>query len=90
MTLKIKENFVLKEIAGEYVIIPLGEEAARHRGLMTLNETGAFIWEHLMKGEDRQMIAEAMAAEYGIETKEAAEDLGVYLAHLEKLGVMEE
>ena len=47
----ISENFVMREIAGERVIVPIGEEASRFHGLITVNDSGAFLWSILQKSD---------------------------------------
>ena len=47
----ISENYILREIMGEYIVVPTGEEAMKFQGLVTLNETGAFLWKELQKND---------------------------------------
>ena len=42
--MRIKKKFVLREIAGEYVLVPVGEAARELNGIVTVNELGAFLW----------------------------------------------
>lgn len=45
-TLKFRVNpdYVLRDICGEYAIIPVGEECLIANAVMTPNESAAFIW----------------------------------------------
>ena len=61
--MKISKEFVLREIAGDYVIVPTGEAAYRFQGLITVNDTGAFLWEQLKTGEQTE--AKLTAARFG-------------------------
>ena len=45
--MKIQKEFVLREIAGDYVIIPTGKTALTFNGLITVNEVGAELWKML-------------------------------------------
>ena len=45
--MKISEGFVLKKVAGEYVIVPVGGNVADFSAMITINESGAFIWDML-------------------------------------------
>ena len=47
--MKIEKDFILREIAGDYVIVPTGKTALEFNGLITINELGAFIWEKLQQ-----------------------------------------
>ena len=48
--MKIKEGFLLREVAGKYVVVPLGAQSVDFRCLITLNEAGTFLW-RLMETE---------------------------------------
>ena len=39
--MKVQNEFVLREIAGDYVIIPTGKTVLSFNGLITVNEVGA-------------------------------------------------
>ena len=61
--MKIKQGLVLREVAGSYVIVDLGGEL-NFKGMLTLNETGAFIWRLLMQGKTQTEIAALLTEEY--------------------------
>ena len=43
--MKIKSDFLLKKVADSYVVVPVGKATVSFNGMITLNETGAFLWE---------------------------------------------
>ena len=43
--MKIDKQFILRQIAGDYVIIPAGKTTLEFNGLITVNEQGAFLWQ---------------------------------------------
>ena len=45
--MRVKEGFVIREIAGSIVVVPTGDLLKEYRGMLTLNEAGKFIWELL-------------------------------------------
>ena len=45
--MRINKDFVLREIAGDYVIIPIGSTVLEFNGLITVNEVGAVLWKML-------------------------------------------
>ena len=49
MCMRVQDEFVLREIAGDYVIIPTGKTVLKFNGLITVNEVGAFLWNMLQK-----------------------------------------
>lgn len=42
MKIKIKEGFLLRKVAGDHVVVPVGEAGKVFHGMIRLNDTGAF------------------------------------------------
>jgi hypothetical protein len=88
--MKIKDNFVLQNVADEYLVVPIAEEADRLHGVIKLSKTGAFLWEILLKGINSiSELDTALAQEYGIDQSLAHKDVEVYLSQLEAIGCLE-
>ena len=70
---KMRRNseFVLREVAGKYVVIPLGQTAETFHGMITMNSTSKFLWELLEEEQTEESLAEALVRTYGI-TEERA------------------
>lgn len=49
MKIKIKEGFLLRKVAGDHVVVPVGEAGKVFHGMIRLNDTGAFLWEQCRK-----------------------------------------
>ncbi len=47
--MRVDKEFVLREIAGDYIIIPTGKTVLEFNGLITVNEVGVSIWNMLQK-----------------------------------------
>ena len=45
--MKIKNGFILRNVSDAYVVVAVGEAAKDFNGMITLNETGAFLWKTL-------------------------------------------
>ena len=54
--MKTSNEFIMREIAGEYVLVPIGKRALTFQGLVTMNEVGALIWEMMEKESDIDQI----------------------------------
>ncbi len=48
--MKIKSDFILRDVAGTYVVVPVGKRADEFNGMVHLNETGAFFWKLAEEG----------------------------------------
>lgn len=69
--MKIKDGFLLRQVAGQNVVLPSGSELDLNM-MITLNNTGAFLWERLQSETDESALVEALLAEYDVD-KETAE-----------------
>ena len=86
--MKIKNEYVLKEIAGNNIVVEVGGKV-NFNGMMMLNETGAFLWKRLEKGADQAELAAALLEEYDVPYDKADEDVALFLQKLKGAGVLE-
>ena len=82
--MKIKEGFILHEIAGNYVVI-----GVLQNGLTTVNEVGAFLWEKLEKGATEEELLAAVLAEYDVDAETAKADIKEFLDKLDHHKILE-
>jgi hypothetical protein len=87
--MKIKDGFVLRQVADTWVVMPLGQQSLDFNGMLTLNETGALLWKALEKGGDREAMAEVLTAEYEVTKEAALQDVDVFLLKLQETGCVE-
>lgn len=85
--MRANENFVLQEIADEFIIIPVGEETERVNGIVKLNETGAFLWK-IISSKDMTVddLVHAITAEYQVDEILAQRDVQIFLEKLKSIG----
>lgn len=76
--MKIKEGFVLRNICGEYVVVAVGRQTLDFKGLIKLNETGAFLWEHLKNDCTAEELLVALRAEYDVDEDTARADIQAF------------
>ena len=87
--MKIKENLVLRQVADTWTVLPLGKDIINFDGMLTLNETGAMLWQQLEKGAEKADLVVALTAEYDVSEKEAEADIDEYIEKLTKAGCLE-
>lgn len=87
---KIKENFVLRQVAGTWVVLPLATETVDFSDMLKMNESGAFIWKELETGADREGLVKALTGEYSVTEQQAATDVNEFLDKLMQIGCIEE
>lgn len=87
--MKIKQGFVMRDVAGQAVAIATGEASKSFHGMVKLNDTGAFIWNGIEKGLDEAEIAEQLAASYDVEVGQALKDVESFIARMRDAGLVE-
>lgn len=88
--MRIKNEFVLQEVADEFIVVPVGDSANRLQGIIKLNETGAFLWNALMQSDlTQEALADALAAEFEIDIRIARNDVNSFMKKLIDFGCIE-
>lgn len=86
--MRVKKDFILREIAGDYIIIPTGKTALDFNGLITVNEVGASLWNMLQKEVTLEDLVQGILDEYDVEESVAREDIQEFLEALVKGGIL--
>lgn len=87
--MKLNGDFIIRNIAGDNVLIPTGKTAMNFNGMIILNETGVFIWKLLTEGEkDQNEILKKITEEFEIDEESAKKDLEVFIERLVQEGLV--
>ena len=86
--MKIKREFVLREIAGDILLVPAGKTALDLNGMVTLNAVGAEIWKMLPEVKDADEITARLLEEYDAAAEEIKTDVVAFLDKLRALGIV--
>lgn len=89
-TMRIKDGFLLREVAGSFIVVPVGAAAMDFGGMMTLNPVGAFVWKAMETDTDENAVVEKILAEYEIDRDTAARDVHIYVEKLRAAGLLED
>lgn len=84
----IKGTYTLRQIAGEYLAIPIGNEAGDNANIVILNPVSQIIWGKLENGADFDEILQAVTAEFNVEKEEATADIKEFLDGLEQADLL--
>ncbi len=82
-------DFVLRQVAGKNVVVPLGKAAENFRGMITLNKTGKFLWDLLENEQTVESLAKALVETYGIPEEKAIADVKKFLEPIYPTGAIE-
>ena len=87
--MKIREGFILRQVLDIYAVIGIGSEAYMPNRIMSVNETGAFLWSILEKGAEKQELIDALLHEYETDPQTAEKDVDAFLEALQDKGLIE-
>lgn len=82
--MKLKDGFILRTVAGETVVLPTGG-VTDFDMMITLNDTGKFLWERLAVGAEEAELVDALLAEYDVTQELAAQSVAAFVARLKEL-----
>ena len=87
--MKIRDGLKLKEIAGEYIVIPLGSLSEEMNVTITLNETGKDIWKSLEKNKNKEEIVKLILEKYDVSEEKAQQDVQNFINQMIEKGFIE-
>ena len=87
--MKIKANFVLREIVDTWVVLPLADKTIDATSMLTLNETGVVLWKALETGCDLDALVSALTAEYNVSAVQAKADAEEFVQKLLNAGYLD-
>ena len=85
--MKLKDGFLLRQVAGQTVVLPVGGDLDLNM-MITLNDTGAFLWEHLQVDTDEAALVAALLKEYDVDEETAKRSVGAFVAKLHENGFL--
>jgi hypothetical protein len=87
--MKIKDGFILREVAGNYIVVAVGDAVKEFNGVINLNETGAFLWERLNEDTCVEALVAALLGEYDVDEKTARQAVEAFVQKLNDHGFLE-
>lgn len=88
--MKIKNGFMLREVAGNNIVVPVGATCNSFNGMINLNDTGAFLWGRLSSDTTESELLSAMLAEYDVPEDIARRDIASFVENLRNNGLLSE
>jgi len=86
----LKKDFVLRQVAQTWIVLPLGEETVNLSGILTLNDSGAMLWQKMEQGADRAALVQALTDEYEVSVQQATADVAEFIEKLTRAGCIRE
>ena len=86
--MKLKDGFILRTVAGQSVVLPVGGDLDLNM-MITLNDTGAFLWEKLQAGTTEANLVIALLEEYDVDEAAAKNAVSGFVKKLNDNGFLE-
>lgn len=86
--MQLKNNFVIREIMGDTILVPIGDHLLEFNGLITLNELGVFILKLIPEVENEDQIVDRILEEYDVDRQTAEADVKEFMDKLRQLQII--
>ena len=88
--IKTKAAYSLRKVLDAYLVMGVGREAYHPHCILSMNETGAFLWKLLEQGAEEADLVARLAAEYEVDAAVAARDVAAFLNQLREKALITE
>lgn len=86
--MKIKDGFILRKLGTEYMAVAVGKARKDFNGLISMNETGKFLWDCLKTEKTTEELVNSLMAEYEVDRRTAAADAAEFTERLKGAGIL--
>lgn len=80
--MKIKDGFLIRKVASQYVVMPCNNDI-NFNGMISLNESGAFLFNLLKENITKDDMLQAMLNEYDVSKEQALKDIDKFIKVLQ-------
>lgn len=88
--MKRNAQFILSDVAGSHLLVPVGKQTADFNGVVSLNDMAVALWNLLENDTTPETLLAAVLAEYDVPAEQAKADIADFLHQLRTLGCLEE
>jgi len=88
--MKIKDGFLLRTLGNTHVVVPVGQASVDLRGMISLNGTGAFLWECLQSEQTEASLTAQLEETYEVDHARAAADVARFIQLLAEHKLLEQ
>lgn len=88
--MRIKKDFNLREVCGEYIIVAEGKENIDFCNIISMNESSAYLWKQVQNKEfDADTLTELLTDEYDVDKETAMKDVKALIKQWGDAGIVE-
>lgn len=86
--MNVRKQLVKRTIAGDVILVPVGDSSLELKGLLTLNESGERMWDLLLQCDTEEALVQHMLEEYEVDEATLRTDVREFLAQLRQLEIL--
>ena len=86
--MKRNPDFLMREVAGTMLVVPVGTATESFEGMIALNDSGAFLWQLLEQEQTLDSLTAALVAEYEVSEEVARTDAESFVNRLISTGAI--
>lgn len=87
--MKVKEGFIVRNVADSYVVVAVGEAAKSFKGIVHLNKVGAFLWKMLENDCDEDELVCSVLENYDVDEASARADVKEFIKKMQNAGFVD-
>lgn len=88
---KLKDQLILREVAGEYVIVPTGQRVREVTNVVCISSSAAYLWDYMKDHEftKEELIQRILEHYQGVTREQAEQDIERFLTVLSDNGILD-
>ena len=92
MPMKLKDGLILREVAGQYVVVPTGKRVQEVTSIVYISSSGAYLWDYMKdhEFEKEDLVAKIMEHYSGVTEEQAAADIEKFLKTLADNNILDD
>ncbi len=88
MIMKLKDGFILRAMGDNHLVVPVGVMTVDFRCIITLNDTGAYLWQQLQQERSEEELVQLLLDEYDVSAERAQQDVTAFIDSLNKADLL--
>lgn len=90
--MKLKDQLILREVAGQYVIVPTGKRVKEVTNIVYISASAAYLWDYMKDHEfEKEDLVQRIMEHYtGVTEEKAREDIEKFLKILADNNILDD
>lgn len=86
--MEIKKNVIVRTVAGEHMLVPVGDTVFEYNGIFMLTDSGKLLWDKICEGAEKEEVVKSLTEEYDVDEATALQDVDAFLQKLQSYEII--